>query len=126
MLLSQRLALLALMAAWGGVAADEPSFGRLFFTPQQRALLDLQRKGNEPGPIEPRVDGLVIGSKGRTLWRDNQRLYTRLPRLTRLPADDTATRVTLDLGDRRTTVQVGGSPSQTSESIANRIVIHRP
>ena len=123
MLRSQHFALLALMAAWGAVAADEPSFGRLFFTPQQRVLLDLQRKGNESGPIEPRVDGLVIGSKGRTLWRDNQRLYTRLPEL---PADDTATRVTLDLGDRRTTVQVGGSPSQTSESIANRIVIHRP
>jgi len=115
-------ALLALMAAWAGVAADEPSFGRLFFTPQQRALLDLQRQGDEIAPIEPQVDGLVIGSKGRTLWRDNQRLYTRLPQL---PADDTATRATLNLGDHRTTVPVGGNAVPASESTAKRIVIHR-
>ena len=122
MLQSHHLALLALMAVWGRVAADEPSFGRLFFTPEQRALLDLQRQGDQSAPIEPRVDGLVIGGKGRTLWRDNQRLYTRQAEL---PADDTAAQVTLDLGDRRTTVPVGGNAAPASESTANRIVIHR-
>ena len=122
MQLNRCFALLALMAACGVVDADQPSFGRLFFTPEQRTLFDLQRKGDEFAAIEPRVDGLVIGANGRTLWRDSQRLYSRLHLL---PATDTATQVTLDLGDRRTTVRIGGSAVQASKSTGDGIVIHR-
>jgi len=72
--MNRAIALLALFLAAAAAQADE--FGRLFFTPEQRAALDARRKARMPdnpasvvaAPVT-RVDGFVKRSAGpSTIW----------------------------------------------------------
>ena len=72
-----RLALAALVFALLPAAAPAQELGRLFFTPQQRAILDMRRKARLPDkPSAPsaaapvtRLDGYVKRSHGpSTIW----------------------------------------------------------
>jgi len=71
-----------LAAAAGASGAQE--FGRLFFTPEQRAALDARRKARVPdkpaaSPVAAspttRLDGYVVRSEGRsTVWVNGESL----------------------------------------------------
>ncbi len=69
---------MALLAAGQGALAETASepLGRLFHTPQQRAVLDQKRLGNhgpteESGPLT--INGMVRRSSGRqTIWLNGQ------------------------------------------------------
>lgn len=72
-------ALAAGALAVAGPAAAEP-LGRLFFSPEQRATLDRQRRGDasRPGPegTAMRLDGIVARSGGRTtVWINGRPRY---------------------------------------------------
>ena len=82
-----KLALLLLLGLWlaavpGACGAQE--FGRLFFTPEQRAALDARRKARVPdkpaaAPVvaspTTRLDGYVTRSDGRpTVWVNGESL----------------------------------------------------
>lgn len=71
--MGRSLVLLLLIAASTGIRAAEP-LGRLFFTPEQRAILERQRQAGlleTPGPegTALSLDGVVVRSGGRrTVW----------------------------------------------------------
>ncbi|MFN2645022.1 MAG: hypothetical protein ABR570_08530 [Burkholderiales bacterium] len=103
-----RLAAAALVALVSAAAqADE--LGRLFFTPEQRANLDLRRKARMPDkPAAPsvaapvtRVDGYVKRSAGpSTVWINGESLGEAAPEAPRI--DTTQARggaVSLSVGD---------------------------
>lgn len=70
-----------LAAASGPAIAAEP-LGRLFFTPEQRALLDLQRRSGGADGLAAamaeslRLDGMLTRSDGRTaIWVNGRQLH---------------------------------------------------
>jgi len=82
-----KAALLFLLGLWlaaGAGASGAQEFGRLFFTPEQRAALDARRKARVPDkpaatPVvaspTTRLDGYVTRSDGRsTVWVNGESL----------------------------------------------------
>lgn len=88
-----RLALLALIFSLLPAAAGAQELGRLFFTPEQRANLDLRRKARMPDkPVAPsasapltRIDGYVKRSNGpSTIWINGESLGESAPEAPRI------------------------------------------
>ncbi len=82
-----KAALLFLLGLWLAAAAGASGaqeFGRLFFTPEQRAALDARRKARVPdkpaaaptvASPTTRLDGYVVRSEGRsTIWVNGESL----------------------------------------------------
>lgn len=78
-----RLAILVLFAAMTQAAQAAETFGRIFYTPEQRAQLDSLRKQraivsqarDEPAPETVTYNGIVRRSDGKTVvWMNNQPL----------------------------------------------------
>jgi hypothetical protein len=101
-----RRALAAWLLAFAGAAgAADDALGTLFFTPEERARLDSERRGEEPSapgaagtPAAPRqhtLTGFVQRSDGRTtVWIDGRAVSVpahRAPRLDpRIVQDESA------------------------------------
>ncbi|HYL70809.1 MAG TPA: hypothetical protein VEY89_05860 [Candidatus Dormibacteraeota bacterium] len=96
-----------LTAAAGPCAAQE--FGRLFFTPEQRAALDARRKARvpdrpaaTPAAASPttRLDGYVVRSGGRsTIWVNGESLQDGSAEALRDPNRGGDGRVRVPAGD---------------------------
>ena len=81
-----RLLFVALLQASTAFTSNAETLGRLFFTPQDRAVLDRARQGivekpdqNEMAPsAPPKINGYVARSDGQvTLWVDNEPKFTQ-------------------------------------------------
>jgi hypothetical protein len=100
----------------GSVHAEEP-LGRLFFTPEQRALLDARRKAGVPDPevaaptsATTRLDGYVKRSHGKsTVWVNGQPIPEVAPDAPRIGPGEA--RVAVPVGQSRT--HVGLKPGET-------------
>ena len=88
-----RLAAAALILSLLPAAATAQELGRLFFTPEQRANLDLRRKARMPDkPAAPsgsapltRIDGYVKRSNGpSTIWINGESLGESAPEAPRI------------------------------------------
>ena len=98
---------LSLTAAAGPCGAQE--FGRLFFTPEQRAALDARRKARVPdkpaaSPVAAspttRLDGYVVRSEGRsTVWVNGESLQDGSAEALRDPGRSGDGRVRVPAGD---------------------------
>jgi hypothetical protein len=78
--------LLASAGAWAAAAPDPAAgLGRLFTTPDKRALLDAMRARNLPaGGVaegsQVRLDGIVLRSDGKkTVWLNGAPMHDRMP-----------------------------------------------
>ena len=116
-----RLALVALIFSLVPATAGAQELGRLFFTPEQRANLDLRRKARMPdkpsaqGLAAPvtRVDGYVKRSSGpSTIWINGESLGESAPEAPRIDAagpDSGA--VSVNVGESRNRVRL--KPGET-------------
>ena len=104
------LALLACLVS-GHAAAQE--FGRLFFTPEQRAALDARRKARVPdkpaavvvASPTTRLNGYVKRSGGpSTVFLNGEAQPDNLPDSPRIAADGGDTRVVVPLGESGSSV----------------------
>ena len=108
----------------GSVQAQEP-LGRLFFTAEQRAVLDARRKAgladqsmSTPGSSTTRLDGFVKRSDGKsTVWVNGQPIPEAAPEAPRIGAGET--RVAVPLGESRSTV--GLKPGETLDRGTGRV-----
>lgn len=97
--------------------AQQPALGRLFFTAEQRALLDARRRAGVPDEAAPvaaspttRLDGFVKRSGGKsTVWVNGQPIPEVAPDAPRIGAGEA--RVAVPLGDSR--ARVGLKPGET-------------
>jgi hypothetical protein len=104
-----KLALAALIAVLSSAVAQADDLGRLFFTPEQRANLDLRRKARMPDkPAVPsvaapitRVDGYVTRSSGpSTVWINGESLGETAPEAPRIDTTHASGgAVSLSVGD---------------------------
>jgi hypothetical protein len=113
------LILAAALAASAAPCASE-ELGRLFFTPEQRGMLDARRKARVPdkpaaaAEAAPtmRLDGYVKRSRGRsTVWVNSEALdegALESPHIPRGGADD---RVSVPVGESRSRIQM--KPGET-------------
>jgi hypothetical protein len=105
-------ALFLLLGLWLAAAADScgaQQFGRLFFTPEQRAALDARRKARVPdkpaaAPVAAspttRLDGYVVRSQGRsTVWVNGESLQEGAAETLRDPNRGGEGRVRVPVGD---------------------------
>ncbi len=106
--------------------------GRLFFTPEQRAVLDARRRQrlpDKPAPVAisptTRVDGYVKRSRGKsTIWLDGNAIADGVrPDGIRVYRGSDPTRVRIAVGDdnRRVTVRVGQTVDRATGEIKDAI-----
>jgi hypothetical protein len=107
-----KAALLFLLGLWLAAAAGASGaqeFGRLFFTPEQRAALDARRKARVPdkpaaaptvASPTTRLDGYVVRSEGRsTIWVNGESLQDGSAEALRDPNRSSEGRVRVPAGD---------------------------
>src|SRR5437879_13730426 len=107
-----KAALLVLLGVWLAAAAHPcaaQEFGRLFFTPEQRAALDARRKARVPdkpaatavaASSTTRLDGYVVRSEGRsTIWVNGESLQDGSAEALRDPNRSGDGRVRVPAGD---------------------------
>ena len=107
-----KAALLFGLGVWLAAAAypcAAQEFGRLFFTPEQRAALDARRKARVPdkpaatavaASPTTRLDGYVVRSEGRsTIWVNGESLQDGSAEALRDPNRSGAGRVRVPAGD---------------------------
>ena len=107
-----KAALLVLLGVWLAAAAHPcaaQEFGRLFFTPEQRAALDARRKARVPdkpaatsvaASPTTRLDGYVVRSGGRsTIWVNGESLQDGSAEALRDPIRSSDGRVRVPAGD---------------------------
>jgi hypothetical protein len=125
-----RYAAAALLAAslLAPASAGAQQLGRLFFTPEQREVLDARRKArlpDKPAPVAisptTRVDGYVKRSHGKsTIWLDGQAIPdgVRAEGL-RVHRGSDPSRVSIGVGDegRNVSVRVGQTVDRASGEI---------
>jgi hypothetical protein len=130
----RRLAALMLVAGLLSpvVAGAQQSLGRLFFTPEQREVLDARRKAgiqerSAPLTISPttRLDGVVVRSHGKsTIWLDGNPIpdgaSTEGLRVRR-GSDPTRVRIGVGEQGRYATVRVGEQVDRASGEIKDPI-----
>jgi hypothetical protein len=104
-----RLALIALLMVFS-TASKAQDIGRLFFTPDQRSVLDARRRARVPDrpaatPVvaspTTRLDGFVRRSGGRsTVWVNGESLTESAPEAPRIePGRSSDARVSVPVGD---------------------------
>lgn len=119
-----------LLVLWMGVLLSPSLFGqeplgRLFFTPEQRAMLDARRKAGVPDDNLPadastttRLDGFVKRSGGKsTVWVNGQPIPEAAPDAPRIGAGEA--RVAVPVGESRTSV--GLKPGETLDRGTGRV-----
>lgn len=96
--------------------AQQPSLGRLFFTAEQRAVLDARRRSGIPDQASPvtssttRLDGYVKRSGGKsTVWVNGRPIPEAAPDAPRIGAGEN--RVAVPVGESR--ARVGLKPGET-------------
>jgi hypothetical protein len=107
-----KAALLFLLGLWLTAAAcpcAAQEFGRLFFTPEQRAALDARRKARVPdkpaatpalASPTTRLDGYVSRSDGRsTVWVNGESLLEGSPEAPRVDPNRNEGRVRVPVGE---------------------------
>jgi hypothetical protein len=126
----------AIECAGAPATAGEESFGRLFFTPEERHALDRQRQyagaGNSRIKTAPAVDGVVVRSSGkRTVWLNGAARHdARTPDgvvVTTRSDDPAAITIAAD-GDDDAKVRVGARADQADGADVlggGRLDIHR-
>lgn len=105
------------MLAAPPLCAQPPALGRLFFTAEQRAMLDARRRAGVPdqgaaAAASPttRLDGYVRRSGGKsTVWVNGQPIPEAAPDAPRIGAGDA--RVAVPVGESR--ARVGLKPGET-------------
>jgi len=114
------------------LASAQESLGRLFFTPEQRELLDARRKAgvqerSAPLTISPttRLDGVVKRSHGKsTIWLDGNPIPDGVrPEGVRVQRGTDPTRVRIGVGEhgRYASVRVGEQVDRASGEIKDPI-----
>ncbi len=113
-------------------AGAQQTLGRLFFTPEQREMLDARRKAgvqdrSAPLTISPttRLDGVVVRSHGKsTVWLDGNALPDGVrPEGVRVRRTNDPTKVRIGVGEdgRYSSVKVGQQVDRTSGEIKDPI-----
>jgi hypothetical protein len=124
------LAVFALGALLPAAAAAEQELGRLFLTPEQRAVLDVRRKARIPEkpaavvPLSPvtRVDGYVRREGGRsTVWLDGiplpEGVQAEGVRVAPARRDPLGVTITLGEDERRFELKVGQKLERASGEV---------
>ena len=120
-----RIVMLLMGVVLSSSVLSQETLGRLFFTAEQRAMLDARRKAgvpdqNVPATASPttRLDGFVKRSGGKsTVWVNGQPIPEAAPDAPRIGAGET--RVAVPVGESRTSV--GLKPGETLDRGTGRV-----